>query len=86
MQEREDCNPKFAEIAQRAVLLQLLRDDHDERWSRAELDAEVSDIEPGALSDGLEQLERDGLVLSLDDEVLASRSARHVDDLRLVGI
>lgn len=86
MQECDDSNLKSVSIAQRTILLQLLRDDHDERWSRAELKAEISDIEPAALSDGLEQLARHGLVVSLDDEVLASRSARHIDELGLVGI
>lgn len=32
------------EIAQRAVVLQVLRDDHDERWSRAELEAQAFDV------------------------------------------
>ncbi len=31
---------------ERAIVLQVLRDDHPERWTRAELEAEVSDFDP----------------------------------------
>jgi hypothetical protein len=40
--------PSDPRIAERAIVLQLLRDDHDERWSRTELQAEVSDARPAA--------------------------------------
>ncbi len=32
--------------AQRAIVLQVLRDDHEPRWTRAELRAEIYDIKP----------------------------------------
>lgn len=73
-------------IAERAIVLQLLRDDHDERWSHAELQAAVSDLEPSALTSALERLEQHGVVARPDEYVLASRCARHVDDLGLVGV
>ncbi len=72
---------------ERAIVLQLLRDDHDERWSRIELEAEVSDLKPTALSRAVECLERHGVVVALDDRVvLASRCARHLDELELIGV
>jgi predicted transcriptional regulator len=71
---------------ERAVVLQLLRDDHGEQWSRIELEAEASDVEPSALSRAVERLERHGVVVALDDWVLASRCARHLDELGLIGI
>jgi DNA-binding HxlR family transcriptional regulator len=74
------------ETAERAVVLHLLRDDHDERWSRAELQAAVSDLEPSALTSALERLEQHGVVARLDEYVLASRCSRHLDDLGLVGV
>jgi hypothetical protein len=70
---------------ERSIVLQLLRDDHDERWSRAELEKEVN-AEPAVLSGALARLERHGVVVALDDCVLASRCARHIDALELIGI
>jgi DNA-binding HxlR family transcriptional regulator len=74
------------ETAERAVVLQLLRDDHDERWSYAELQAAVSDLEPSALTSALERLEQHGVVARRDEYVLASRCSRRLDDLSLVGV
>lgn len=71
---------------ERAIVLQLLRDDHDERWSHTELEAEVNNLEPSALSRAVECLEQHGVVVALDDRVLASRCARHLDALGLIGI
>jgi hypothetical protein len=44
--------------AERAILLQVLRDDHDARWSLAELEAEVYDMLPPTLSEALDWLRR----------------------------
>ena len=38
---------------EKAIVLQLLRDDHDERWSRAELEVELVPTGPLAISDAL---------------------------------
>jgi hypothetical protein len=79
------CLPSDPRI-ERAIVLQLLRDDHNERWSRTELESEVSDVEPSALSRAVERLERHGVMVALDDWVLASRCAWHLDELGLVGV
>ena len=81
----DDHHPN-SELVQRAVILALLRDDRDERWHVADLQAEIRDAEPTTLARVLEDLERHGLVVSLDDWVLASRSARHLDELELIGV
>jgi hypothetical protein len=73
-------------IAEYAIVLQLLRDNHDEGWSRTELQAEVSDVEPSALSSAVERLERQSVVVALDGRVLASRCVRHLDELGLIAI
>lgn len=73
-------------VAERAILLQVLRDDHDVRWSLAELEAEATDVAPMALRDALERLERHGLVVICGEYVLASRSALHLDKLGMVGV
>ncbi len=71
---------------ERAVVLQLLRDDHNERWSRAELEAEVNDVEPSVLSSAIADLECQGVVVAQGEHFLASRCARHLDELGLVGV
>lgn len=81
-----DPNSEQLTLMQRAVILELLRDDRDERRHVAELRATIRNIEPTTLARVLEDLERHGLVVSLDDWVLASRSARHIDELGLIGI
>jgi hypothetical protein len=69
---------------ERAIVLQVLRDDHDERWPRVELGRELGDFESAILELALERLEREG-VLCLDrSDVRASRAARHLDALDLV--
>lgn len=72
--------------AERAIALQLLRDDHGERWSRAELETELGDVEPLALSDAIADLERHGVVVVQGEHVVASPGVRHLDELGLVGV
>jgi DNA-binding HxlR family transcriptional regulator len=86
MSEDHDPIPEQLELIQRAVILALLRDDRDERWHLDELHAAIRGTAPITLARVLEDLERHGLVVSLDDWVLASRSARHLDELGLISI
>lgn len=67
-------------------MLQVLRDDHDERWSRAELEREIYDIEPLAIGEALERLRREGVVHLSGEMVWASRCARRLDALGMVSI
>jgi hypothetical protein len=73
-------------IAERAIVLQLLRDDHPHRWSRAELEREISTIEPLDISDALAQLSAAGVVALEGEQVRASGCARHLDALNLICI
>jgi hypothetical protein len=73
-------------IVERAVVLQVLRDDHDERWVRAELAEEVSDFEPAVLDAALGHLERDAVLGREGDSVWATRAARRLDELELIGV
>ena len=73
-------------MAERAIILQLLRDDHDERWTPAELVSEITDLGPKAIRAGLAQLVAEGVVVTLDGHVLASRCSRRLDDLELIGV
>jgi hypothetical protein len=71
---------------QRAVVLQLLRKDHHQRWSLKQLERALYDIEPEAISVALTYLEAEGVAWRLDDYVGASSCARCLDSLDLIGI
>lgn len=71
---------------ERAIILQLLRDDHEHRWSRAELEVEISTIEVRDLSDALARLDQDGIVRISDESAWASRAVRRLDELELIAI
>jgi hypothetical protein len=84
--ERSGCGLECEEIAERAVVLQVLRDDREERWSRAELEREIYDIEPLAVNEALERLCEEGILHLSGEFVWASRCARHLDALGMVSI
>ncbi len=73
-------------VVERAVVLQILRDDHEERWPRAELAEEISDFDPAVLDEALERLERDGVLHRQGDIVWAARAAQRLDELELISI
>jgi hypothetical protein len=77
-----ECYPRI----ERAIILQFLRDDHGERWSRAELEVEISNVEPLDISDALARLDRDGIVQISGESVWASRAVRRLDELGLIAI
>lgn len=84
--ERNEMNMTEDVVAQRAIVLQVLRPDHVEPWTRAELESEIYDIEPLAISDALALLDADGVVNVAGEEVRASRAARRLDALGMVSI
>lgn len=73
-------------LGQRAIVLQVLSDDHPEQWTRAELEREASDIEPLTVSDALMTLKAEGVVVLDGEHVEASRCTRHLDGLELIGV
>jgi DNA-binding HxlR family transcriptional regulator len=73
-------------IVERAVVLQILRDDHAARWSRAELASEMPDFAPAVLATALERLEHTGVVRLDGSRVSASPAARRLDELELVAV
>jgi hypothetical protein len=70
---------------ERAIVFQLLRDDHDERWSRDELVAEVGD-NPSVMTAALERLREHEVLVEHGDRIGASPSARRLDALGVIGI
>ncbi|HXA53998.1 MAG TPA: hypothetical protein VNV37_03895 [Solirubrobacteraceae bacterium] len=71
---------------ERAVVLQLLRDDHEQRWTRAELASEISDFEAAAVEEALTRLEHDGVLRREGAAVWASCAARRLDELELISV
>jgi hypothetical protein len=73
-------------LEQRAIIHQLLCDDHTERWTPKQLQRALSDIEPEVIAEALTELEAAGAAWRLDDYVGASHCARHLFGLDLIGI
>jgi hypothetical protein len=77
-----ECDPRV----ERVIILQFLRDDHGDRWSHAELEVEISNVEPLDISDALARLDQDGIVQISGESVSASRAVRRLDELGLIAI
>ncbi len=73
-------------MVERTIVLQVLRDDHGERWARAELAREIPDFEPAVLDEALAELAQDGVLCREGHMVWASRAARRLEDLELISI
>jgi hypothetical protein len=73
-------------LEQRAVVLQLLRDDHTEHWTPKQLQRALSDIAPEAIEEAVAELEAAGVAWRLDELIGASRCAQYLDSLDLIGI
>lgn len=72
---------------QRAIVLQLLRDDHEPLWTRSELKDEMSDFSRRAFGLALELLEGDECIAFVGSGgVRASICAQHLDELGLIGV
>jgi hypothetical protein len=80
-----DLGPAGGSRLERAIVLQLLRDDHGQQWSREELSAEIA-AEPAALELALSRLAADGILCTQAANVSASTAARRMDELGLIGI
>jgi hypothetical protein len=79
-------DPQENEGTERVVILQLLRGDHTQHWTRAELKDELYDVEPEAIDVALEHLEELGVVCGANDEAWISPCVRHLDDLGMIAL
>jgi hypothetical protein len=61
-------------------------DDHGDRWSCAELEVEISNVEPLDIRDALARLDQGGIAQISGESVSASRAARRLDELGLIAI
>jgi hypothetical protein len=70
---------------ERAIVLQLLRDDHGLTWSHEEL-GEALAADPDALERAVRRLGADGVLCHCGERVSAGRAARRLDDLGLIAV
>lgn len=56
-EEKEPDEPSDEDLADRAVVLQLLRSDRGEQWTREQLKAELPDLHPASIVRALARLE-----------------------------
>jgi hypothetical protein len=70
---------------ERTIVLQLLRDDRDRRWSRVELVAAI-EAEAPAVETALDRLSEEGVLCLVEEMVWASRTARCLDGLGLICV
>jgi hypothetical protein len=79
---------------ERAIVLQLLRDDHERMWSHAqlaielesELETDRAEIARQAVEKALKRLERDGVLGMSEHQAWASNAARRLDELGLIAV
>ncbi len=86
--QSKDSGARDPAILERSIVLELLRDDHEEWWTRAELEAEIYDVQAAVLAAALLRLEDGGVVelLLQDERVRASGCLRYLDGLGMVCI
>ncbi len=73
-------------MVERAIVLQLTRNDHPEQWCRAELERTLHDVEALAVNDALERLSTLGIIDLDGEHATASESVRYLDGLRMVSV
>ena len=71
---------------ERAIVSQTLRDDHDERWSRAELEAELDHADPLMIGDALTRLADHGVIELSEKTARASPATAHLDELEMIAV
>jgi hypothetical protein len=75
---------------ERAIVLQLLREDRERMWSRAqlrtELEADRSEVGKEAVEQALRRLEGEGVLGMSEQAAWASSAARRLDELGLISV
>jgi hypothetical protein len=82
----ERTNQRQEEGTQCVLVLQVLRSDHEQPWTPAELERELHDVDPAAITVALQRLNEQGVVHMEDDQIEASPCARHLDALAFICI
>lgn len=74
------------EGTQHVIVLQLLREEHPQNWSRAELETELEDIDSDAIAVAIERLQEQGVMRVDGEQLRACACARHLDTLGFISI
>jgi predicted transcriptional regulator len=73
-------------LLERAIVLQIIRDDHNDDWTRTELTAELGDADPIAVRVALTRLEEEGVIEFAGETVRASRATVRLNELDVIAI
>jgi hypothetical protein len=71
---------------QRLVVLHVLREDHEERWSGCELGDVLAEVEAEALANAIDGLTREGVLCAEGDVLWASSALVRVSELELICV
>lgn len=75
---------------ERAIVLQLLRDDHERKWSLEQLadvlEGDRLQASKEATKEALRRLTEEGVLCRSEDAVWASDAALRLDELALIGV
>jgi hypothetical protein len=82
----EPVDPFQEDGTQCVVILQILRDDHEQPWTLAEIEHALADVDPDAIVVALARLEEQGVVLREGEHISASPCAQHLDALGFICI
>lgn len=84
--EPKQFSPKDGPILERAIVLQLLRDDHAAWWSESELASEIGDARPATIQTAIGVLSAAEVLVVADGTIQASRCTQHLDALELIAV
>jgi predicted transcriptional regulator len=82
----ERIDPLQEDGTQCVVILQVLRDDHEQPWTLVEIEHELADVDPDAIVVAIARLEEQGVVVRQGEQISASPCARHLDALGFICI
>jgi hypothetical protein len=68
------------------ITLLVLKSNHPDPWSRAEIEVALNDIPAWDINDALAELEDEGVVILNGEQVEASRCARYIDSIETIRI
>jgi len=71
---------------ERAIVLQTLRDDHDKRWSQAELAAELDYADPTEIGTALTRLMIAGVIELVGDTIQATPAVAYLNELGMIAV
>jgi signal transduction histidine kinase len=90
--DTESKRPRAADDTglERAIVLQLLRDDRERMWSRAqlerELEADRAEVGREAVAQALRRLQGEGVLGATEESAWASNATRALDELGLISV